>query len=489
VPIDWNDNSKRKTLRLALQRVYINKAALALFVDEELNENLEVIAPSSNLQDTAAGLVVWARANGRLNEVYKAFCCENPNDSLITELQQNPLIPSVSKLAEEDWTDLFSLFSPYDFADLQRALLGGYKQIIGAEFREARADQPLPKEVSQIQKLLSELDNPKLAVRFVELAMAQFQRAGEGGSRDLAPLEQWRDRIAEKHKVKLKAPEPIAPIARQGYLLVSLRESGRQTQKDGAFVTVFSELHVVGEAAPIEFKASSVTCPLHEVPGLLSELIQNAEAALIPYECGQVTLELFLPGVHLEEDVADWEVKNEQNRPRPLGLHRRFLVRSLERVMNKTAQAVLKQNWQLLESHAAAKTVCNQFHRQDDCPSPGALSALLDRKPGLSLLAELPANREQRIDILYDIINSAVPIALWLFEFGQYTAKELEQQIHGLLNESQVTNFADLAEKWRNRRAKPENKAIKSLRLLCDCPDRYPSLPDLKNDEDLLVAS
>jgi hypothetical protein len=398
------------------------------------------------------------------------------------------LIRRPSHLKEGDWEMLFEHFLPYDFADIQRAFLRGIRQAFGHDFQQVRPDHPPLNEPAQIQKLLAAYDNPELAVRFVEFVIVELQRSSEGNNRDLTALKQWRDRIAQNHNISLEEPKPITSINRQAYLLIALKESGRQTQKDGSFVKVFAELRVTGEATPIEFEAAAVTCSLNEVAEHLSKLIRKAEEALIPYECDKVTLELFLPCIHLEEDVADWQVRNEQNRPRRLGKHRRFLVRSLDRAEKPKMQRTLERKWQLLKNCVEAKTVCEQFHLQEDCPDLGDLEALLDEKPGLRLLAELPDDREQRLDILYDIINSGVPIALWSSKFDSCTATELKTQFNNLLEESELTNFANLAQKWRMKRTEVENVAIKNIRLLCDCPERWPSLPDPEQEEDLLVA-
>ena len=103
-------------------------------------------------------------------------------------------------------------------------------------------------------------------------------------------------------------------------------------------------------------------------------------------------------------------------------------------------------------------------------------------------MAQLPAEPEQRTGLLQDIIDAAVPIALWSCEAvpdGQSLASELD----ALLSASQLTNFTDLAEQWRSRRVNPVTAAAaKPIRLLCDRPDRQPNLPDPEQDADLLVA-
>lgn len=481
--IDWN-NDKRKAFRIALQEAYPSYSDLRIFVDEELDENLAEISTNSNLKTTAYELVKWAETYNQLDRIFEVFCSHNPNNPVIAKIERRSLITKSCNLADADWEALFEQFSPSDFADIQRAFLRGVKKVFDFEFREMRPDNPSLNELAQIQELLAEYDKPELAIRFVEFLMIELRRSSE--ERDLAHIEQWRDRIAQQHNIDLEDPQSIEE--RQGYLLLALQESGRQTQKDGAFVTVFSELHVTGEIAPIEFDASAVTCSLDEVAGHLSRLIRKAENALIPYQCAEVTLEVFLPCIHLEEGVAEWKVRDENNRHLDLGFHRSFVIRSLDRALNQTMHVTLKRNWDLLKTYTA-QTLGDKFHYEECCSGSGVLKSRLIKKLGLQVLAELPVDRKQRLDIFYDIVNSAVPIALWSTQLENCTANELKTEFNCLLEASRLTNVADLAQNWRIKRAASDNRVIKNIRLLCDCPERLPSLPDPNEDEDLLVAS
>lgn len=115
--------------------------------------------------------------------------------------------------------------------------------------------------------------------------------------------------------------------------------------------------------------------------------------------------------------------------------------------------------------------------------------ALLRNVPGLKLVAKLPPEREKRKDLLYEIIDAAVPIALWSSSSDEAIFDELKTQMHNLSRESHLIEFADLASRWREKLAQSQTAAVKHIRLLCDCPDRIPNLPDPERDEDLLVAS
>ncbi|MFK8184517.1 MAG: effector-associated domain EAD1-containing protein [Phormidesmis sp.] len=78
---NWNHDS-RKAFRLALQRVYPSYEALALFVSESIDENLANIAGDKRLDLAVHALLQWALTKpGKLDELFEAFCAENPNSS------------------------------------------------------------------------------------------------------------------------------------------------------------------------------------------------------------------------------------------------------------------------------------------------------------------------------------------------------------------------------------------------------------------------
>jgi hypothetical protein len=489
--VDWDDNQKRKAFREALQEVYPTPANLAMFVDDELNENLAIVADGANLRETSYNLVKWAKANNRLDEVYAAFKKDRPNHSVIERLERQDFVPrhssQTSKLAQSDWDSLFEQFLLDDLADLLRAFKKGFKEALGIEFRWVQLRQSPLIDLTQIRELLEFYDahdkGTILAVRFVEFVIAELQRSNEAEERDLTPLEQWRDRIAQQFQVSPPAPPPDQQTGCHAYLLVAL-------DVHGADVNVYPELHITGEAKPIPFGARPTTCSFHKVAEQLSEWIYQAEATPAVGDCddGEVTLELFLPCNYLEEDIATtWKVKNKRGDEIALGTHRLFLVRSFERICDRQVQKALARSWLQLEGCVNARS---QFHRQADFPEEqGALRALLKDLdvPGLKLVAQLPADAGKRRDLLNDIIDAAVPIALWSSETEHVDASTLETEFDTMLMAGRLTNFANLAKQWRIRRR--ASASAKSIKLLCDRPDRWPHLPDPDQESDLLVAS
>jgi len=489
--IDWGDSTKRKAFREALQDVYRSDTALKIFVDEELNETLAEIAGGDNLREIVFNLVDWAKAPDRLDEVYQAFKALNPKHSKIRELEQQPLVSLTSNLTQDEWDALFQLFLPDDFADLQRAFQEGFKEALGIAFRQAQPKSNALVELTQIREVLESYDTSAqgtvLAVRFVECAIAELRRTSDrqGTDRNLTALEQWRDRIAQQHNVPQRSAELIKTASCHAYLLVALEDCG-------ADVNVYPELHITGVEKPIPFGANPTTCAVDQVADHISEWIRLAEETPEIQQCEEeeVTLELFLPCRHLDEDVATtWMVKDKREDPVSLGIHRRFLVRSSDRIRDRQIQAALKRLWTELEACVAAKTACDKFHLQSDCPqSKGVLLALLKDGGalGLKFVAQLPTDPGKRADLLNDIIDAAIPIALWSSEITHASAAILKTEFDTLLDQACLTNFADLARQWRRQRM---SESAKQIKLLCDRPDRLPKLPDPNREEDLLVAS
>jgi vWA-MoxR associated protein C-terminal domain/Effector-associated domain 1 len=489
--VDWNDNEKRKALRIALQEAYPSGAALEIFVDEELNENIEVVAGGKNLQVNSHSLLKWARAKNRLDEVYSVFKRENPSHAGIKIIERQSLISQSFNLPPDDWEMLFGYFLPDDLADLQRAFRQGFKDAIGVDFRQVRPTDPPVAEVLQIRELLEEYDindrGPILAVRFVERAIEQFQISNEVQNRDFSVLQAWRDRIAERFQVPPVAPPPEQTSTRRAYLLVTLEESGSD-------VIIYPELHITGAENPIGFGAKPTTCSINQVADRISDWIRQAEELLETDICDdeQVTLEVFLPCRHLEEDIAiTWSVKNKRGDSIALGTHRRFVVRSSDRIRDRQIQKALQSRWTELQSSVQQNNVCKNFHLQKDCPKDkGILSALLQDTGaiGLKFLAQLPTDSSERIDLFNSIIDAAIPIALWSSEIADLDAISLKAEFDTLLKDCSLTNFTDLARQWRMQRL--NSPAAKYIRILCDRPDRLPRLPDLRNreDDDAIVA-
>lgn len=487
--IDWNDGTKRKAFRQALQEVYPSVAELRIFVDEELGENLEVVGGGDNLKVICSNLIIWARPN-RIDALYVAFTNENPSHPVIQRIEAQPLVARISNLSQADWTNLFEQFLPGDMADLKRAFLKGFKLTFGNDFQKVRPENYPLIELTQLRELTESFDadetGPFLAVRFVEYAIEEIQRSDQDDLRDLRKLKDWADRIAQQFGVPAKVAKPARSESRHAYLLIALEESG-------ADVIAYPELHIIGEEKPIGFGATPITRPITEVADQLSLWIRQAEDVLVDATCddSEVTLEIFLPCQYLEEDIATtWLLRDKRNNEIEFGIHRRFVVRSSDRIRDRQVQKALRQSWKQLEACVEPGSANSKFHRQLDCL--GKKGMLLDfikdqGSTGLKLLASLPTDRDKRRSLLYEIIDAPIPIALWTSEVVDGDVSGLETQFDYLLNCS-LTNFADVARQWRSGRNGHNGLSVpKHIKILCDRPDRLPRLPD-GEDEDAIVA-
>ncbi|NJK52729.1 MAG: hypothetical protein HC936_07680 [Leptolyngbyaceae cyanobacterium SU_3_3] len=473
--ITW-DGSKSKVFRLALQSVYREYADLELFLSEELDVDIANISEKTTMDQVVFKLLQKCDKN----QVLEAFQRNQPNHPVIAKLQQQPLVNRKPYLLEVDWVSLFTNFRPDDSPYIHIAYRDAFKAVHNRSFEEIRPDHPPLNDPIRVQELLATYNCPILTVRFVESVIAELQRSSEGNDRDLTPLKQWRDRISQQHNVPLKSAELAKPKLCHAYLLVALEAIGSD-------VNVYPELHITGVEKPIRFGAKPATCPLAQVADLLSQWIGQAEDALDDTcEDGQVTLELFMPYQHLEEDIAIWSIKDKRGDEICLGLYRRFVMRSFDRIRDRQIQRSLRSRWKKLEACVEANNACDQFHQQKDCPSEkGSLRSLLDDQEalGLKFLAQLPVDFSKRTDLFKDIIDAAIPIALWSSETDLDVAA-LNAEFDTLLRSCCLTNFAELARHWRSHR-----RDFKHIRLLCDRPTPLPNLPDPNREEDLLVAS
>jgi hypothetical protein len=494
VSIDWT-SKKRKAFREALQYVYTDISELAMFVDEELNEKLAQIAGGSNLKDTAYKLIDWATSKDRINDLYQAFKDENPNHVFNQSIDRESLIPQTSNLTQSDWVILFEQFVPDDLADLQRAALKAYEATFGVSFRQVRPEYPPLTTCSQIQELLELYDIGKegvvLAVRFVECAIVELQRTSSGETRNLELLQNWRSRIVQQFNIPPLSPEPTDTITQHAYLLVTLENHATYGERSSNLFLVYPELRLSGIEKPVGFGAYPKTCSIDQIADSVSEWIHQAEDILDDSCEAEVTLEIFLPYSKLEEDIArTWIAKNRRGEEISLGMHRRFVVRSSDRIRDRQIQRAMTPVWKRLKDFVEAGNAHDQFHSQTDCPGErGLLCALLrdNGAVGLKLLAPLPIDQNQRENLFKEIIDSAIPIALWTSETDEIDVDTLETEFSHLLA-GPLTNFADLARRWRQHRIQPTSS--KQIRILCDRPDRVPRLPDLINreDDDAIVA-
>ena len=440
--IDWEDGQNKKAFRKTILAVYPNRTDLAVFLSDELSLSLNAISNEGNLTNDVFNLIEHLESNGKTQLFYDVFCSENSDNPKIVafkrEIEGSNLTPTqVADIEAADWIQLHSLFTIDNLPEVSRAFLEAFEASFGRSFHRVYADRD-PFNFDQIYQTLEDLDDPKLTAAFAHGALTRIRTENNTTNGQITQLTQWRDRLLARHNLTLSDIQPPDTTSKQGYLLVSLEENPKKTQKDGVFVNVFAELRVVGQDNPEPFGGTSTTCSLDKVAAHLCELIHKAEQAIE----NKITLELFLPCAHIEHDVASWELVNESQDLGVLGNYRPYLLRSLERAKNKVSQTCISGKWKQLKDGVAESNPGLGFHPQDTCPGRSELEGLLDDAPGLLLTAELPSNLVQRRRIISDIVNAAVPIALWFTEVEESSATERQTAFETLLQAGCVTDFA-----------------------------------------------
>jgi hypothetical protein len=76
------DSATKKQFRQALIEVYRNYRLLEIFVMDELGERLTEITHEQSLKVVAFDVIEWAESQRRLDELFAAFCRENPRHML-----------------------------------------------------------------------------------------------------------------------------------------------------------------------------------------------------------------------------------------------------------------------------------------------------------------------------------------------------------------------------------------------------------------------
>ncbi len=90
------DGRQIKPLQEALLSAFPTSGSLERMVRTELGENLAVIAGGANLAEIIFHLIVWAEAQGRLDELVRGAATANPgNPALQRLLAQHPRPPEV----------------------------------------------------------------------------------------------------------------------------------------------------------------------------------------------------------------------------------------------------------------------------------------------------------------------------------------------------------------------------------------------------------
>lgn len=475
---------KKLKLREALIDVCNTPTKLKIFVEDSFGKNLAEISIGSNLEDLTYELIDYYESEGLLYEFYQKFYNHknNRDNPRVTELQSDfylddSFFTSIASQEQAELKELFSILGSGDdyLLDAQRAFLESFR-IIKGNFHDYRPDCKKPNKFPEILKILKDYHTSELVITFAECLIGEIQKTNQAMN-SVCPyfekLKQWRDRFAQKYNVQ---PKVITNSSLKSYLLISIQERVGN-------VNIYLQSKVGDEPIkPVDISEDSpgFNCDFDEIPKYLPDWVNMVEQSLLSYsDIELLTLEVFLQYCRFDENIAEeWKIsKPKRNNPIPLRNARSFIVRSLDRVIDRTLKISLEKKWKILEDCVQKNDVLKSFCQPKTCPSDGDLQSLLIDKPGLKLVTPLPENDKEREDLFWDIIDAGVPIALWS-DHLDCTSDETSKEFDKILNNSNLTDFADLAKKIQQARA--ESEILRSLKMLCDCPHRLPTIPTNK---------
>lgn len=493
----------RKELRETILSAFPEPDDFKTFLDEALNQPIDQIASN----DKSYSQVVYhvlrnANSQGWIADLLRKFQEAYPARSdvkelcktLLKSLESQALVSGQPRTLDAGtWKDLFNCFNGIEADDIRKAFLEAFQRV------HDRASSCDLSTAAVVQHQLENYDSPTLAVRFAECLKERLRQSCQDKDM-ISEVEAWASRIRRQFKVSPSPPEPLSSADNYAYLLVTL-------QNNGADVIVYPELHITGVENPIVgLDWGPKKCSFDKAPEYISEWIKQAEEhPAIPHlERQTVIIELFLPQKYLEENFGgdQWRLEDPLKQTSvPFEKYRPFLIRSADRLsmhlINKTLRGNdFKKRWENLQTCLDAR---EKFYLQHGCPKAvNDLSGTLmncKHKSGLQLVAQLPTDQEKRRVLVWEIIEAPIPIALWVSEIQEAEISTLEGEFEKLLFDQEIlpecdlTNFAVLAmrlqEYWRNARV-PSQKSIK---MLCDCPDRWPTWFDpAQADYDALVC-
>ena len=360
------------------------------------------------------------------------------------------------------WNDLFASLQATDINVLKMAL----EDVLIASKR----DYPLEQvdTLSALQEVLRKFDDKDLAIGWVKRLFERGEQAPEADTLSTVPasLRAWYE-----------ANQPSEPLpeenAAPGYLLVTL-----DPIDDEDNVRLTAELHVDGETRRTDFVPPGTTCSVEDVCDYLSEVILKA---------GEVcAVEIFLSWQHLDQPVHQWKIRSSRrtrgrrNERALWRIPRNTLVRSLDRLQDedRSVEWLSELEKRLNQIQALTTAVAEAEICCCDCITEDFFEGVLDKKLIFKFLSTLPEDKDDLADLLYEVVESMVPIWGWAYKSPTDLADFTERVDRLLTGHENLRESAMLAQLILDQRSD-----LQELGLLFDCHTRIPKLPALAVDE------
>jgi hypothetical protein len=370
-------------------------------------------------------------------------------------------------------------------------------------------DYTYSNRIHDIRELLEKHDNPKVAIA-VANRVCQLVRQLEGNTARIQKIKRWRNRIAQKYNLsgEIGTENKLA----YGHLIVAVQPKSR-------YCWIVPELHFSQnqEAEPvaidiepipidindIDIKNNNddndgndifrgvdalqqeinkevqrgIKCQYNEVPHYLSKCLIKADKILYNQNIlSPAIVEIFLPGKYLHTKIHDeWSITDQSNEAYTLGENREFIVRSLERATKEKLKMNLKTAWEKWKDSLQDRQVVDRFGEVDsqNCTRFFNYYNTKHEMPGVKFIDGFP--QKEQHDILRDLIYCCLPFAFWTYE--KFDCLQTIRALDALIGSANLSNFRDLAIAIMRKRNESPDNPIRELGMLCDCPERMPTLP------------
>ncbi len=214
--------------------------------------------------------------------------------------------------------------------------------------------------------------------------------------------------------------------------------------------------------------------PWHILPELVSEVFAKLTKDF-PEEVPDLVIEFFLPQDLMSREVDQWEKYDEfLEKPLKLGCEHHVVVRSLERLENRTVREYLRKKWGYFRTQ-----VKNQICAQHlICLYTWKVYQRFEVYYQLKIQETtcLGFTFKPEGSILLEFLRAGIPVALWPRISGENTgnADEMHTQIHVLISPDNVCKLPALIYEQRCQAGHDSIHIGNNLTLLWDNPERLP---------------
>lgn len=454
-------------LQNALLSAFPVRSMLEMFATNRLGVPLSSITlGKENLTHDIFKVIEWAKSNGKLDELISSAILEkNGNEDL------------------QHFHDKYSLYQ----------ILSGIPNIL--EHGKVTANQVTPttlkKEIhtiSNLWQLISKLaDFPiqypgksSLLINFVTLII----KTGEIYANN-DELKDWmmaygirKGFTTDEINQVLKTTSIINSAKESTYLLVEIIPDRYQNT---FFLNIFGW---IDETTIINLEPLARTSiPIGKIPEEINHAIKVFSDYVLDPD--NVRLEVFLPLSLLDSDIDQWEI-DQLDLPLPIGAFYCVVVRSLDRILNRSLLGRTIARWKLLSESPERPKCCNLvsiFDKDEACSENFHLALRQSLNVVCVGLLDSSDSELQKNQILKKLLIAGIPIALWQRDTkGNINSSDvIRKGIRDVLFETDLIALPESIKAMRldAKFTGPQHHG-NYLSLLWDDPQRIPPNPELK---------